>query len=272
MPKTIRQNAPLALALFWLTAVIVLTLAPQLSAGALDQDLTLTAAAPGTAGHLLGTDALGRDVLELTLAGARTAIAGPIAIAGIAMIVGLVIGLACAYTGGIFDWVVSRVVELMLSLPTLLLAIVIAGVLGGSYTTDVIVFVILYAPYEVRLVHSAALQHINDSFLDAGRLLQLSPVRIMGRHLLPVIEPVVVSALFLDMANALVSLSSLSFLGIGISPQEADWGRQLSDARTLLYSNPAAALAPAIAIILTSIALNVIGDRISERHAEEERA
>lgn len=266
----IKRNLPLVLAAAWLAAVIVFTLFPQLSTGALDQDLALTTAAPGTAGHLLGTDSLGRDVFTLTLAGARTAIVGPVTIALGAMLAGLVLGLSCAYVGGAFDWAVSRVVELMLSLPTLLLAIVIAGVLGGSYQTDVLVFVILYAPYEVRLVRSAALQHIHDPFLDAGRLLQLSPARIMGRHLLPVIEPVVVSAVFLDMANALVSLSSLSFLGIGISPQEADWGRQLSDARTLLYGNPAAALAPAVAIIVTSIALNVIGDRIAERHGREE--
>lgn len=272
MPKLSRKNIALVLALAWLAAVIAFTVVPQLSDGALDQNLLQTTLKPGTAGHILGTDALGRDVLKLTLAGARTAIVGPVVIAVGAMVAGLVLGLACAYFGGVLDWIVSRVVELMLSLPTLLLAIVIAGVLGGSYTTDVIVFVILYAPYEVRLVRSAALQHINDPFLDAGRLLQLSPARIMGRHLLPVIEPVVVSAMFLDMANALVSLSSLSFLGIGISPQEADWGRQLSDARSLLYSNPAAAIAPAVAIILTSIALNVIGDRIAERHTEQERA
>ncbi len=272
MRKLTRRNIPLILALVWLAGVVVFTLFPQLSDGALDQDLMLTTAAPGVGGHVFGTDALGRDVFKLTLAGARTAIVGPVAIAVCAMVVGLVLGLACAYFGGVFDWIVSRVVELMLSLPTLLLAIVIAGVLGGSYTTDVIVFVILYAPYEVRLVRSAALQHIHDPFLDAGRLLQLSPARIMGRHLLPVIEPVVVSSMFLDMANALVSLSSLSFLGIGISPQEADWGRQLSDARSLLYSNPAAAIAPAVAIILTSIALNVIGDRIAERHEGEVRA
>ena len=94
----------------------------------------------------------------------------------------------------------------------------------------------------------------------------------MARHLLPVIQPVVVSAVFLDMSNALVSLSSLSFLGIGISPQQADWGRQLSDARSLIYSNPAAAIAPAVVIIATSIALNVIGDKIAAGNREEARA
>ncbi len=272
MAHRIRRTFPLLLAVLWLLIVVALTVFPQLSDGALTQDLALTEAAPGTAGHLLGTDALGRDVVRLTLAGSRTALVGPVVIALGAMTIGVVLGLSCAYFGGPLDWAVSRIVELMLSLPTLLLAIVIAGILGGSYATDVLVFAILYTPYEIRLVRAATLRHIHDSFLDAGKLLELSPARIMFRHLLPIIQPVVVSAVFLDMSNALVSLSSLSFLGIGISPQQADWGRQLSDARSLIYSNPAAAIAPAVVIIVTSIALNVIGDNIAAGNREEAHA
>lgn len=264
-PGSPARYLPLVLSVVWLALVIALSVFPAMSAGALDQDLLLTSAAPGTAGHVLGTDALGRDVALLTLAGSRTAIAGPLVIALAAMAIGLVLGLACAYVGGAFDWAVSRAVELLLSLPTLLLAIVVAGALGGGYWSSVLVFVVLYAPYEIRLVRSAALQHIHDPYLDAARMLQLGPVRTLARHLFPAVRPLAVSALFLDMSNALVSLSSLSFLGLGISPQEADWGRQLADARALLYANPMAAVAPALAIIITSIALNVIGDWIIER-------
>ena len=248
-----------------LLATVIIGLIPAFNSQALKQDIVLGAVPAGTDGHAWGTDALGRDVLMLTIAGARTAIAGPVVIAVGAMAIGLVFGLLAAYTGGWVDWLISRVVELMLSLPTLLLAIVLAGLIGGGYWVNVLVFMLLYAPYEIRLVRSAALSHLHDPFLDAARLLELSPVRILARHVFPVIRPVVGAAMFLDMSNALVSLSSLSFLGLGISPQAADWGRQLSDARDQLFNNPMTAIAPGIAIIVVSVAMNIVGDWITAR-------
>lgn len=265
------RELPLVLSFAVLALVALLSVVPALSSGALDQDIMLSSAAPGVEGHVWGTDALGRDVFKLTLAGARTAIAGPVVIACGAMALGLFFGLLAAWCGGWVDWVISRTVELMLSMPTLLLAIVVAGVIGGGYWTNVMVFILLFAPYEIRLVRSGALSHIHDAFLDAARLLQLGSARILIRHLFPVIRPLVGAALFLDMSNALVSLSSLSFLGLGVSPQSNDWGRQLSDARNLLFNNPAAAIAPGVAIILVSVALNVVGDWITERFGRGER-
>ena len=254
-----------------LLATVIIGLIPAFNSQALKQDIVLGAVPAGTDGHVWGTDALGRDVLMLTIAGARTAIAGPVVIAVGAMAIGLVFGLLAAYTGGWVDWLISRVVELMLSLPTLLLAIVLAGLIGGGYWVNVLVFMLLYAPYEIRLVRSAALSHLHDPFLDAARLLELSPVRILARHVFPVIRPVVGAAMFLDMSNALVSLSSLSFLGLGISSQAADWGRQLSDARDQLFNNPMTAIAPGIAIIVVSVAMNIVGDWITARADRGER-
>ena len=254
-----------------LLATVIIGLIPAFNSQALKQDIVLGAVPAGTDGHVWGTDALGRDVLMLTIAGARTAIAGPVVIAVGAMAIGLVFGLLAAYTGGWVDWLISRVVELMLSLPTLLLAIVLAGLIGGGYWVNVLVFMLLYAPYEIRLVRSAALSHLHDPFLDAARLLELSPVRILARHVFPVIRPVVGAAMLLDMSNALVSLSSLSFLGLGISPQAADWGRQLSDARDQLFNNPMTAIAPGIAIIVVSVAMNIVGDWITARADRGER-
>ena len=271
MSGRIWHNLPMLGALVILGVVVALSLVPALSSGAFDQNVMLSAAPAGTQGHVWGTDALGRDVFKLTLAGARTAIVGPVVIAVGAMAVGVVLGMTAAYCGGWLDWLISRIVEIMLSMPTLLLAIVVAGVIGGGYWTNVLVFVILYAPYEIRLVRSGALSHIHDPFLDAARLLELSPASILMRHLLPVLTPLIGAAMFLDMSNALVSLSSLSFLGLGVSPQDADWGRQLSDARDLLFNNPMAAVAPGVAIILTSIAFNVVGDWITERAGSGEQ-
>ena len=130
-----------------LLATVIIGLIPAFNSQALKQDIVLGAVPAGTDGHVWGTDALGRDVLMLTIAGARTAIAGPVVIAVGAMAIGLVFGLLAAYTGGWVDWLISRVVELMLSLPTLLLAIVLAGLIGGGYWVNVLVFMLLYAPY-----------------------------------------------------------------------------------------------------------------------------
>ncbi|MDD6086624.1 MAG: ABC transporter permease [Bifidobacterium boum] len=269
--RTMSGSWAMLVATLILLATVIIGLIPAFNSQALKQDIVLGAVPAGTDGHVWGTDALGRDVLMLTIAGARTAIAGPVVIAVGAMAIGLVFGLLAAYTGGWVDWLISRVVELMLSLPTLLLAIVLAGLIGGGYWVNVLVFMLLYAPYEIRLVRSAALSHLHDPFLDAARLLELSPVRILARHVFPVIRPVVGAAMFLDMSNALVSLSSLSFLGLGISPQAADWGRQLSDARDQLFNNPMTAIAPGIAIIVVSVAMNIVGDWITARADRGER-
>ncbi|MEJ5921351.1 ABC transporter permease [Bifidobacterium thermophilum] len=275
LPARIRRAMSGSWAMLVATLILLVTavigLIPSFNSQALKQDIVLGAVPAGTDGHVWGTDALGRDVFMLTVAGARTAIAGPVAIAVGAMAIGLVFGLLAAYTGGWVDWLISRVVELMLSLPTLLLAIVLAGLIGGGYWVNVLVFTLLYAPYEIRLVRSAALAHLHDPFLDAARLLELSPAHILARHVFPVIRPVVGAAMFLDMSNALVSLSSLSFLGLGISPQAADWGRQLSDARDQLFNNPMTAIAPGIAIIVVSVAMNIVGDWITARADRGER-
>ncbi|MDR3107978.1 MAG: ABC transporter permease, partial [Bifidobacteriaceae bacterium] len=247
-----------------LAAVIAWAAIPALSAGALTQDIIAGAAPPGD-GHPLGTDALGRDVWRLTMAGSRTALAGPITVAAGSMLFGLLLGLVAAYRGGLIDWIICRYVELMLSLPSLLLAIVAAGVIGGGYWISVVVLLILFSPYDIRLIRSAALARIHDPYLEAARLLGLSSARVIARHLFPGVRALVGANLFLNMGFALVSLSSLSFLGLGISPQQADWGRQLTDARTLLFANPVAAIAPGLAIISTAVALNLVGDWITER-------
>lgn len=260
-----KLSTAVVLSMIVLLVVFAWALIPAFGAGALDQDILLGATPVGTPGHLLGTDALGRDVWLLTVAGAQTAIVGPMAIAFASILLGLLLGLSAAYLGGWVDWVVSRFVDLTLSLPSLLLAIVAAGVIGGGYWVSVAVMIVLFAPFDIRLIRSAALARMNEPYLEAAKLLGLGRFRVMFGHLMPVVRGLVGANLFLDMAVGLVALSSLSFLGLGVSPQQADWGRQLNDARALLFINPAAAIAPGLAIVLTAIAFNLVGDWLAER-------
>jgi peptide/nickel transport system permease protein len=248
-----------------LAAVAVAALFPGLAGEALAQDILLGDSPAGTPGHLLGTDELGRDVLRLTVAGARSALVGPLVIAAGSMVLGLVLGLLAGQAGGWIDWLISRYTDLTLALPSLLLAIVAAGVIGGGYWVSVGVLIVLYSPYDIRLIRSGVLQQVHQPYIEATRVLGLGRARVLFGHILPNVRGLMFANLFLNVAFALVSLSALSYLGLGVSPQEADWGRQLSDARDILWTNPAASLVPALAIVATAMAINLVGDWLAER-------
>jgi peptide/nickel transport system permease protein len=232
---------------------------------ALQQNLETGVTPAGTPGHLFGTDSLGRDVLALSIAGARSALVGPVAVACGSMIIGIVFGLTSAYWGGVWDALVSRATEVLLALPVMLLAIVVAGILGGSYWMTVGVLIILFSPSDVRMVRAATLQQLPQPYVESARVLRLPTWQILFRHLLPNVLPIVWANLFVNVAFALVSISSLSYLGLGVSAQDADWGRQLSDGRSLLFTNPAAAVVPGILIILAATAVNLAGDWLVTR-------
>lgn len=264
-----RLPGAVLVSLLVLLVLLAWALAPGVFApNALGQDLSIGITPAGTPGHLFGTDALGRDVLALAIAGARSALAGPIVIALGSMLLGLLLGLTAAWYGSWWDALVSRSAEILLSMPVTLLAIVVAGVLGSGYWTTVGVLVLLFAPSDVRMLRAAALQQLPKPYLEATRVLGLSTPRILGRHILPNVLPIVWANLFVNVAFALVSLSGLSYLGFGVSAQAADWGRQLADGRDFLYQNPAASVVPGLLIILAAAAINIAGDCFAAR-AEE---
>ena len=258
VPGTVTVSALLLLAV---AVLVVVPVAPH----ALDQDILLGTTPAGTPGHPLGTDSLGRDVLALTLAGARSAIVGPLVVALGSMVLGIVLGTLAGYRGGWVDAVISRYVDLTLAMPALLLAIVVAGVVGGGYWITVLVLVVLFSPSDIRIVRGAVLQHAHRPYIESTRVLGLPAWRVMMRHILPNVRPLVLTTMFLNIAYALVSMSGLTYLGLGVSPGAADWGLQLSDGRDLLWTNPAASVVPGLAIILVATAVNLVGDHLSER-------
>jgi peptide/nickel transport system permease protein len=228
------------------------------------QNLMIGITKPGLH-HLLGTDQLGRDVLALLIAGARTSVLGPLEIAIGSVLIGDVIGLVSGYFGGWIDGVAMRWVDLMFSLPALLVAIVVTGIAGSTYTVAVIVLIVLFAPGDARVVRGAVLDQRHRPYIEAARLSNLSSRRIMAMHLWPNVSPIALANGFLDFAFALVSLASLSFLGLGVGPGSPDWGRTLANNSGLLQANPWAAVAPGLAIILMAAAMNVLGDWVFDR-------
>ena len=266
--RRIPGSVVLSVAFLGLVAVCVL-FSSLLVPGALDQHAASGVTPAGTPGHLLGTDKVGRDILALTVAGARSAVVGPLVIAAGSMVAGLVFGMSAAWWGGAWDACVSRSCEVLLSLPVTLLAIVVAGVIGGSYWVTVGVLIVLFAPSDIRMIRSATLAQKPQPYIEATRVLGLSGPRILGIHVLPNITPIVWANLFVNIAFALVSLSGLSYLGLGVGAQDADWGRQLADGRAILAQNPAAAVASGLAIIITATAINIAGDWVAERQEGE---
>ena len=269
-----RRPSPLILLSFLIVVLVVACalfgslLAPF---GANAQNLIVATQAP-SAHHLLGTDDFGRDILSRIIVGARAAVIGPALIAVGALIVGNVLGLIAGYFGGRVDYFIMRLADLVWALPGLLIAIVVVGVIGGGYYVAVIVLVVLTFPIDARIVRGAVLQQRNMPYVEAAMTLGIAPSRIMLRHIWPNVLPLVVANTFLNFAFSLVALSALSFLGLGVPLNTPDWGGMLAQNLSLIQTNAMACLAPAIALVLTAVSMNLIGDWSYERLSDRGRA
>ncbi|MCV7227118.1 ABC transporter permease [Mycolicibacterium komossense] len=235
---------------------------------AMHQDIMTGLVPPGSVGHLLGTDELGRDVLAMSVAGAGSALLGPVCVAVGSMLVGVLLGTLAGYERGPIDFVISRWTDLLLALPLLLAAIVVGGVLGGGYWVTVVLLVILFSPSDTRIVRAGVLEQSARSYVEAAQMLSLSRWRVMFRHILPNVSTLIVTNVMLNVAFALVAFSSLSFLGVGVPQGTADWGAQLAANREIMFDNPAAVFVPALLIVVVACAVNLVGDWLGQRLAQ----
>jgi peptide/nickel transport system permease protein len=225
----------------------------------------LNALAKPGGGHWLGTDSLGRDVFSRLIAGARTAFIGPLVIAVASLVLGNLLGLWAGYKGGRVDAVIMRWVDLMWSVPGLLVIIVVSGTLGGGYWLAVGLLVILTVPFDTRVVRGATLEQAPRPYVEAARTLGVPGRRIMVWHIWPNVSPVAVANAFLNFAGSLTAIAGLSFLGLGVAPGTPDWGLMLSEGLQDLFVNPVAVLAPGVLLVLTATSMNLIGDWLQER-------
>lgn len=161
-----------------------------------------------------------------------------------------------------------RWVDLMWSIPSLLVIIVVAGAFGGGYWLAIGLMIVLVVPMDVRVVRGATLEQVPRPYVESAKTLGVSNIRILVSHIWPNVAPVAVANSFLIFATALVSLSGLSFLGLGVNPGTPDWGLMLAENLDLLFISPVAALAPGLMIVMTAASMNVFGDWIYERLSE----
>lgn len=232
------------------------------------QDIVLGATAPGPA-HLLGTDDLGRDVLSRLIAGTQTAVAGAVVVAIGATLIGTVAGLLAGYRGGAIGNVIMRLADIVWAFPMLLTTLVVVGVFDGGYWVAVAMFIVFGWPIEARLVRSVTLVQRTLPYVEAAKTLDVSEARIIFYHVLPNVLPTVVANLLLGFVGALVGLSGLSFLGLGVPPGTPDWGLMINENRSILDINIWGALAPSLALIIVALAATLAADRWYARISNE---
>jgi ABC-type dipeptide/oligopeptide/nickel transport system permease subunit len=214
--------------------------------------------------HLFGTDDLGRDTLSRVIDGSRIAIVIAFLSVAIASVVGVVIGVIAGYFGGVTDTVLNRSQDVLFAFPTLLLAIIIVAVLGPGLFNAVLAIAIVYTPRFARIARASALSIKTSEYLDAARLAGLRTPAILVQHMLPNVLPSVIVLAALSMSTAQLAYASLSFLGLGVSPPQADWGSMLSKARDFITVAPWLVIWPTAALVLLMLAFNVLGDAIRD--------
>lgn len=243
-----------------LMAIFAPVIAPY---GEAEQDLLNRLQGPSAA-HWLGTDELGRDVFSRLLYGARVSLSIGIIPSIISLLIGIFLGLTAGYFGGWYDYIIMRLADVMLSVPSLLMAMVVMYTLGSSITSLFIALIIVDWASVARVVRSQTLSLKESEYVEAARSIGVGHFTIMIRHILPNCIPSLIVLFTLNVPSAILSESSLSFLGIGVQPPAASWGLIVNQAKQFLFTQPWLCLAPCIAIMIVVLAFNFLGDGLRD--------
>ncbi|ATY85899.1 ABC transporter permease [Kyrpidia spormannii] len=222
-------------------------------------------APPGTPGHVLGLDDQGRDILSRLIWGSRTSLLAAVVPVVAAAAVSLVLGIVAGYAGGWVGTLLMRLVDVFFAFPAVLLAIAVAAVLGPGLLNVMIAMTVVRIPYMMRVVYTDTLQEKRKEYVESAAALGARPWEIMFRHLLPNVFPSLLVYAATLTGVSVVTAAGLSFIGLGVQPPAADWGRMASEGSTLLMQgDPFLTLFPGLAILLVSLAFSFVGDGLRD--------
>jgi peptide/nickel transport system permease protein len=214
--------------------------------------------------HLFGTDALGRDMLNRVILGSRYSLVIALSVVFLSLAIGIIVGLVAGYIGGAIGTILMRVTDMFLAYPPLLLAIALAAVLGRGIITTIVALAVTWWPWYARLMYVTVNSIKSAPYVEAAKVIGLSRWAIMARYIVPnSLTPVVTQAM-LDIGSAILEAASLSFLGVGVPPPIPEWGRLISEGWQYIGKAYWISLFPGIALLLTVIGFNLLGDAIKE--------
>ncbi|CDY76890.1 Putative glutathione transporter, permease component [Caballeronia glathei] len=264
LAKFMKNRAAVAGALIVALVVLVALFAPWLAPYDPVQASFMTVRKAPDAAHWFGTDELGRDVLSRMIWGARASLLAGVVSVGIAVAIGVPLGLLAGYFGKLVDGVISRLADALLSIPFLILAIALAAFLGPSLTNAMIAIGVSAMPRFVRLTRGQALSVKAEDYVEGARAIGLGDFRIIVRYILPNVLPPIIVQASLTVAMAIIAEASLSFLGLGQLPPAPSWGSMLNTAKDFVDQAPWMSIFPGIAIFLAVLGFNLLGDGLRD--------
>ena len=218
----------------------------------------------GSLQYLLGTDAIGRDILSRLIWGARLSLSIGIAVVAVSMVLGIALGLIAGFARGLVEIAILRLMDIVLTLPSLLLAIVIVAILGPGLINAMLAVAIVVLPHYVRITRAAVLSEIGRDYVTAARISGAGTLRLMLREVLPnCAAPLIVQA-SLGVSTAILDAAALGFLGLGAQPPSPEWGTMLADAREFVLRAWWVVTFPGLAILLAVLAFNLLGDGLRD--------
>lgn len=230
---------------------------------AIGQNISISKQPPSVE-HIFGTDGQGRDLFARVIHGARISLGLGLACTALSALLGLILGSICGYFGGLIDSVVMRVLDCIMCIPGVLMALALVAALGQSIGNLIIALTVSYVPSFTRIVRASVMTVAGNEYVEAARASGLSTSRIITKYILPNAAGPIIVEVTMNVASIIKAVASLSFIGLGVVPPTPEWGAMLSESREFMRYAPYLVIFPGLAIVITSLAFNLLGDGLRD--------
>lgn len=266
--STLKEDKLALASLIFIIVLVVMAIATAIFPGLLpydpyEQDLSQSFQPPSFE-HWCGTDQQGRDIFSRIIVGTQLSLSVAVLVVAISLTVGVLLGAIAGFKGGIVDTIIMRIMDMMLSIPSTLLAITLMSALGTGIDKAVIAISVVAVPQYARIVRGQVLSVKNREYIAAARIAGDSDAVIIFKHVLPNVMPSIIVRATLGLSSAILDTAALGFLGLGVQPPAAEWGDMLGRGRNYIFTAPYSLIFPGLAITVTVLAFNLLGDAIRD--------